>query len=82
MSRLIGRSLCKGESVHHKNGVRDDNEPKNLEFWDVAQPAGQRVVDKLAFYVDYIIDYVSVLTAEQLERLRAALAEPALNAAV
>ena len=46
MQQYLGRKLIKGESVHHKNGVRDDNRIENLELWSKFQPAGQRVEDK------------------------------------
>lgn len=33
MERILDRPLRKGESVHHKNGIRHDNRPENLELW-------------------------------------------------
>ena len=29
---LLGKYLLDGETVHHRNGVRDDNRPEKLEL--------------------------------------------------
>ncbi len=44
MESVLGQRLPEGASVHHKNGVRDDNAPENLEAWSSAHPSGQRFV--------------------------------------
>ena len=54
MQDHIGRELTPGESVHHINGVRDDNRIDNLELWfRGGQPAGQRVDDLIRYAVTF-----------------------------
>lgn len=57
MAGMIGRPLLPGENVHHKNGVRNDNRPKNLELWVTSQPSGQRPEDLLEWADEIIARY-------------------------
>jgi hypothetical protein len=45
MEQMIGRELHPKETVHHKNGIRTDNRPENLELWSKNHGPGQRVSD-------------------------------------
>ena len=64
MERILGRPMEPFENVHHRNGIRDDNRPENLELWVTRQPQGQRVADLAAF----VVDHYPALVRELLER--------------
>lgn len=63
MEQTIGRILVKGENVHHKNGIRNDNRPENLELWSSRQPKGQRVEDKVEYAMEILNQYAPHLLA-------------------
>ena len=57
MEQMLGRALSANEYVHHRNGIRTDNRPVNLELWSKSQPPGQRVEDKLRWARELIQQY-------------------------
>jgi hypothetical protein len=57
MEESVGRHLSPDESVHHLNGVRDDNRIENLELWARPQPSGIRASDAVAWAREIIARY-------------------------
>lgn len=57
MARTLGRPLTPAESVHHRNGQRDDNRTSNLELWSRFQPQGQRVEDLVEWAHQLLLTY-------------------------
>lgn len=57
MEQIIGRLLLPNETVHHKNGKRDDNRPENLELFASQHGKGQSVSDLIQHAKEILLLY-------------------------
>ena len=57
MEEMLGRHLLPDENVHHRNGVKDDNRPANLELWVRPQPPGIRASDAVVWAKEILARY-------------------------
>jgi hypothetical protein len=58
MEQKLGRPLLPTEEVHHKNTIRNDNTPDNLELWVKSrQPKGGRMEDLVSWAVELLRQY-------------------------
>lgn len=64
MEQHLGRAMLKQETIHHINGVRDDNRIENLELFSTHHGEGSRVTDKVAHAIEVLRLYPDFAKAQ------------------
>ena len=57
MEALVGRNIYRDETIHHRNGIKNDNRPENLELRAGNHGKGQSIEDLRAWAKEILIMY-------------------------
>jgi hypothetical protein len=70
MEQKLGRFLKPGEYIHHKNSIRTDNRPENLELWTTKHAKGKRVEDVVAYCLEMLKLYAPQLLKQESKMIQ------------